>query len=60
MLIDGADMAAFKNAADISESYLAMVSQSGNYLLLVADDANAALPLFPDGTHAVELTHADG
>lgn len=60
MLIDGEDMAAFENAATVSESYLAMVPQSGNNLLLVADDVGAVLPIFPEGVQAVELTLADG
>ncbi len=59
-LINGADMATFENAATVSESYLAMVPQSGNNLLLVADDVGAVLPIFPDGVQAVELTLADG
>lgn len=59
-LMNGADMATFENATTISESYLAMVPQSGNHLLLVADDIGAVLPVFPDGVQAVELTRADG
>lgn len=60
-LTSGADMAAFSDASTVSESYWQMVSQSGNYILLVADDAETVrLPIFPDGVKAVELTRADG
>lgn len=59
-LKSGADRAAFAYAATVSESYLAMVPQSGDYLLLVADAAGAMLPIFPDGVQAVELARAEG
>lgn len=59
-LTGGADIAAFENAAAVSESYLALVPLSGNNLLLVADGKGSALPIFPDGVRAVELTFADG
>lgn len=59
-LTSGADKASFKDASTVSEAYLTLVSQSGNNLLLVADDVGAVLPIFPDGVQAVELTRADG
>lgn len=59
-LTSGKDRAAFKNVTTVSESYLALISQSGNNLLLVADNTDAVLPVFPDGVQAVELTFADG
>lgn len=58
-LMNGADMAAFENAAIVSESYLAMISQSGNDLLIIADDVGTVLPVFPDNVQAVELTRFD-
>lgn len=60
-LCDGADMAAFKDSATISESYNTLIHPSGEYLLLVADDAAKTLnPIFPEGIQAVELTLAVG
>lgn len=60
MLLNGADMAAFENASVVSESYLAMVPLSEDYLLLVADDVGTALPIFPEGAQTVELTLGAG
>lgn len=59
-LTDGADIVAFENAATVSESYLTLAPQSGNNLLLVANDKSAVCPIFPEGVQAVELTFADG
>lgn len=59
-LMSGADKSAFESSEIISESYRALVSISGNYLLLVADSKNAILPIFPDGVQSVELALADG
>lgn len=59
-LMNGADKASFQDVSVVTESYLAMVPLSGEYLLLVADGKNAALPIFPEGTQAVELTLAMG
>lgn len=59
-LTSGADMGAFENAADVSESYLAMVSQSGNGLLLISESEKSVLPIFPEGVRAAELKFADG
>ncbi len=56
MLLNGADTAAFENAAIVSETYQALVPLSGNYLLLVADEEEVTLPIFPEGIQAVELT----
>lgn len=58
-LTDGADMTAFEACATVSESYLAMIPQSGNNLLLVADNVGASLPVFPEGAQAAELTLSD-
>lgn len=59
-LMNGADMAAFENVGIVTESYLALVPVSGDYLLLVADDTGAVLPIFPEGVQAVELSHGVG
>lgn len=48
-LINGADKEAFQDASTVTESYPTMVPPSGEYLLLVADNQNAALPIFPEG-----------
>lgn len=58
-LTSGADADAFENSATVSESYLALIPLSGNNLLLVADNGNTVLPLFPDGVQAVELAYVD-
>lgn len=59
-LTGGANKASFESAATVSESYLALIPQTGNNLLLVADDRSAICPIFPEGVQAVELTRADG
>lgn len=59
-LTGGEDMASFSDLTDISESYRALIPQSGNNLLLVADTKNALLPAFPDGVQAIELDFAEG
>lgn len=59
-LVNGADMASFENAATVLESYRVLISQSGDYLLLVADDIGAMLPIFPENVQAVELMRAYG
>lgn len=59
-LTGGADAASFENVSTVSEAYLALIPQSGNYLLLVADDKNAVCPIFPEGVQAVELAYAAG
>lgn len=56
MLMDGSDMQSFEYASVVSESYVTLIPQSGNYLLLFADGITPALPIFPDGVPAVELT----
>lgn len=60
MLVDGKDRLSFEYASVVTESYQALISQSGEYLLLVADDGTPLLPIFPEGIEAVELTLGAG
>lgn len=55
-LVGGADAAAFKKLEHITESYLTMVPPSGNNLLLIAENDEPRLPIFPEGVQVVELT----
>lgn len=60
MLMDGLDKEAFEASAVISESYMTLLSPSGEYLLLVADSPQTILPLFPDRWRFCELNLAMG
>lgn len=55
-LTDGMDMEAYMDAATVSETYLAMISASGEKMLLVKEGEQSLLHMFPDGVEAVELT----
>lgn len=60
-LCNGADKAAFASSATVSEVYTALIHPSGDYILLLADDAVCTLnPIFPEGVQAVELAQAVG
>lgn len=56
MLADGKDKLSFEYVSAVTESYQALISQSGEYLLLVADEEAPMLPIFPEGVEAVEMT----
>lgn len=53
-LTGGADMAAFADAAAISETYWALIHPSGESLQLFAE--GSLLPVFPDDAQSVELS----
>lgn len=55
-LTGGADRTAFQSASIVSETYFALIPQSGNDLLLVANDFDPLLPVFPKGVRAVQLS----
>lgn len=54
--ISGSNQTEFTAASALSESCLVMISPSGEELLLVAQSDAPALPIFPDGAQATEMT----
>lgn len=54
-LIDDSGLRDFTESTMISESYEVLIHPSGEYLLLLADDRTAQLPLFSGGFRVVEL-----
>lgn len=60
MLLNGEDKASFEHAAVVSEYFRVLISPSGDYLLLAIENDETVLPIFPDGSHAVELTLSVG
>ena len=60
MLMDGADQEAFSDSSVISESFMTLLSPSGENLLIVSDSTQTALPIFPDRWRFCELVLAMG
>lgn len=56
MWTGGSNQTEFAAASAVSESCLAMISPSGEELLLVAQSDPAMLPIFPDGAEATQWT----
>lgn len=60
MLMDGADQDAFSDSSVISESFMTLLSPSGEDLLLVSDSTQSALLIFPSRWRFCELVLAMG
>lgn len=60
MLMDGADQEAFSDSSVISESFMTLLSPSGENLLIVSDSTQTALPIFPQRWRFCELVLAMG
>lgn len=60
MLMDGAEQEAFSDSSVISESFMTLLSPSGENLLIVSDSTRTALPILPDRWRFCELVLAMG